>query len=436
MTSEGRKLDESTFGKITDEEMERAAKRFGRWYTMEPFNRDCTFDNFEQFARGCGNVNPLFQNEEYAAKSCWGGLVAHPMYGDQMFRKTYAPGAGFPGVHSTDASDHWVFYRPFRLGDKLIPKTAWWYQRLQPSRFAGRTLHAFNRRCVVNQDDGKMVTERWGMEIRWERAAARERRDTAASPHAGWKRHVWSKEDLEQLWSDFDNIVHRGADTLYWEDVKVGDKVPTMPTMPYCAREIICWYYGAGAYFMMSNEVMYNYFKRHPGANVPDPATNVPDVPERTHYDREFGRYAGFPDMFDVLEPRIAYGTSMVTNWAGDDAFLREISMLGRRPVCYGDVCWIHGQVVDKYRDGPENLVKVVMCYDTQKWRASYGHAVVSLPSRERGPVVLPEAPSDPETIPYDKEKAMPEDVWNILYQKEPDLPNGATVKQRDLNLV
>ena len=44
-------------------------------------------------------------------------------------------------------------------------------------------------------------------------------------------------------------------------------------------------------------------------------------------------RFAGFPDMYDVLQPRSAYGTTMITNWMGDDALLRELSMLGRRPV-------------------------------------------------------------------------------------------------------
>ena len=61
----------------------------------------------------------------------------------------------------------------------------------------------------------------------------------------------------------------------------------------------------------------------------------------------------------------------MITNWMGDDAFLRERSMLGRRPVAYGDVCWIHGQVTEKFQRGDENLVKIIMAYDSQKWRAS-----------------------------------------------------------------
>ncbi len=418
------------WGKITDEEMARVAERFGKWRVADPFNRDCTYDNFAQFAWAAGCANPLFQDEAYAAKSRWGGLIAHPMYGLSLFRKGGGAGrgGGFPGVHGTDASDVRIFYRPYRLGDRPIPKSATWDQYLVPSHFADKMLDSIHRRVIVDANAGKLIEETWGMGKRWEREAARERRDSTG-PYAQWKRHIWTEEDLRILWQDLDNIYRRGPEPLYWEDVKVGDKVPTYPTMPYCGRQIITYYEGAGAPFMMSNEVMYNFFKRHPGANVPDPETHVPDVPERTHYDSGFGRYAGFPDMYDVLEPRVSYGATMITNWMGDHGFLREISMLGRRPVCYGDCVWIHGQVVEKYQKGHENLVKVVMCYDTQQWRASYGHALVSLPSRERGPVVLPEAPPDPETQPYNKEKPTPDYIKEIVYQKEPDLPDGARIK-------
>lgn len=418
----------STWGKITDEEMARVAKRFGTWRRAEPYNRDCTYDNFEHYARGVGNVNPLFQDEEYAAKSRWGVMIAHPLYVHSLFRKAGVPGAGgggFPGVHGTDASFLRIFYRPMKLGDRLAPKRAQWDHYLVPSRFAGRRLDTLRREAVVDQNTLTLVTEAWDMLVRWEREAARERRDTTG-PYVGWKRHVYTDEELQMLWEDFERTEIRGATPRHWEDVNVGDKVGPLVTMPYTAREIITYYMGAGAPMMMSNQVFYNYFKRHPGVNVPDPETHTPDVPERTHYDRDFGRYAGFPDMYDVIGPRCAYGVNMITNWMGDDAFLREISMQGRRPLAYGDVCWINGQVTEKYRQGSENLVKIVMAYDTQKWRVSFGHALVSLPSRERGPVVLSEAPPDPETQPYDREKPTPDYVKSILYQKEPDLPYAA----------
>ena len=295
-------------------------------------------------------------------------------------------------------------------------------------QWSGPTVDVIRRSAWVDEDAGTLIANNWGLGKRWERDAARERRDTTG-PHRDWKRHVYTEEELGQLWEAYDEIEIRGAEPRYYEDVAVGDKVGPYITMPYVGREIISYYMGTGAPFMMSNSNMYSYMKRHPGVNVPDPETQTPDVPERTHYDQGFARYAGFPDMFDVLQPRSAYGTTMITNWMGDGAFLRELPMLGRRPVAYGDVCWIHGEVTEKLQRGGESLVKIVMAYDTQKWRASWGHALVSLPSRERGEVVLPEPAADPETEPYDKENPTPDYAKEILYQPEPDLPDAAFIK-------
>jgi hypothetical protein len=69
------------------------------------------------------------------------------------------------------------------------------------------------------------------------------------------------------------------------------------------------------------------------------------------------------------------------------------------------------------------------MAYDTQKWRPSWGHALVSLPSSERGPVVLPEVPGDPELEAYDADHPTPEYAKEVLYQPEPDLPDAAFIK-------
>ena len=133
--------------------------------------------------------------------------------------------------------------------------------------------------------------------------------------------------------------------------------------------------------------------------------------------------------MYDVHLPRLCYGTTMVTNWMGDDAFLREISIVARRANAYGDVTWINGEIVEKYQQGQENLVKIVLVYDNQHWRHSWGHAVVSLPSRDRGPAPLLPLPPNPENEPY---TAVPEDVKSSLYRKDPGLPYGSRFKSRE----
>lgn len=415
----------STWGKISEEQLEITNKRAGKWIPSRALYRDCTRDAFRSVARATGNVNPLFQDEDYAAKTSWGGLVAHPMFWI-TFGRLEGFGAqmpGFPGVHGTYAAGTMEFYQPIRLGDRLAGKEAFWEQAIKPSGFAGKMLDQISRSICVDLDTGKVVVEGYNLLKRWERTAASERKEAGKGLYSDWKRWVFSDEELKQIWDDFDNEQRRGATARYWEDVQVGEELTPLVTMPYVGREIIAFYMGFGAPFIMSNSQIYRYFKRHPGLNVPDALTKTPDVPERTHYEADLAQATGAPDMFDVTFPRMCWMVTMLTNWAGDNAFLRELSCIARRFNAYGDVTWMTGQVVDKYRKGEENLVKVAVAWDNQRYRHSFGHAVISLPSRERGNIVLPVAPSDPEGMPY---VPVPEEVKGLLNQKDPGMPSGS----------
>jgi len=337
--------------------------------------------------------------------------------------------SGFPGVHSIQTSSLWRFYRPMRLGDNIVGKGALWEQKLQPSEFAGKMLDQIGRNVCVDQKSGEVVAEEFNVNKRWEREAASERRESGKGTYSNWKQWIFTEEELQIIWEDFSRIEIRGATPRYWEDVQIGENLPSLVTMPYSSREVISFFMGYGGPFSMSNAVLFDYFQKHPGLNVPDPRTKTPDVPERTHYDAEFARTTGAPDMFDITYLRFCWATSLVTNWMGDDALLREISCVARRFNAYGDVTWINGQIVEKHRLGEENLVKIVLAWDNQRYRHSWGHAVVNLPSREQGSGVLLPPPPDPEGNPY---IPMSEEVRNILYARDPELPFGSHFKRRE----
>jgi acyl dehydratase len=423
-------MSPDTWGKITDEETEKISKRIAQWRPQKPYWRDCTRDAFRSVARAVGNTNPLFQDEDYAANSRWGGMIAFPMFIISSFRfEGFGTGApGFPGVHAIHSSGIWRLYRPIKLGDNILGKGSLWEQTLQPSKFAGKMLDQIGRDTCIDQKTGEVVADGFHLEKRWERTAASERRESGKGLYSGWKRWVYTDEELEIVKEDFARIEIRGATPRYWEDVKVGENLSPLIIAPYTGREIVAFYMGYGAPFVMSNAVLFDYFRRHPGLNVADKATKTPDVPERTHYEKELAQATGAPDMFDVTHPRFCWGASMVTNWMGDDAVLRELSCVARRFNAYGDVTWINGQVKEKYRAGDENLVKIALVWDNQRHRHSWGHALVSLPSRERGPVKLPPAPRDPERQPYAK---MPDDVRSVIYGPDPGLPYGGRFKRQ-----
>ena len=421
----------STWGKITDEEIENINKRGGIWRVQKPYWRDATRDAFRSVARAVGNTNPLYQDGEYATKTRWGGMIAFPMIFASYFRfEGFGAGSpGFPGVHATYAGGTIQFSRPIMLGDQIIAKEAFWEQQLQPSKFAGRMLDQISRSVLIDQKTGELVADSYSLAKRWERSAASERKEAGEGTYSKWKRWVFTEEELQTIWEDFSRIEIQGTTPRYWEDVQIGQYLPPLVTMPYTGREIVAFYMGYGAPFIMSNSVLFNYFRKHPGLNVPDAATKTPDVPERTHYEAEFAKATGAPDMYDVTYPRMSWATSMVTNWLGDDAFLRELSCSARRFNAYGDITWINGQVVEKYRKGAENLVKIALVWDNQRFRHSWGHALASLPSREHGSVVLPPLHSDPESQPY---SPMPDEIRNILYCPDPGLPYGGRFKKNE----
>jgi hypothetical protein len=289
-------------------------------------------------------------------------------------------------------------------------------------------LDQIARSVLVDRVTGRMVAESYRLGKRWERAAASERKESGKGPYSDWKRWRFTEEELKILWDDFARIQIRGATPRHFEDVQVGEDLPSLVTMPYTGREIIAFYMGYGAPFIMSNAVLFEYLRKHPGLNVPDRETKTPDVPERTHYEAEFAKATGAPDIFDVTFPRMCWATTMVTNWMGDDAFLREISCSARKFNAYGDVTWINGRIAEKYQQGEENLVKVALVWDNQRYRHSWGHAIVSLPSREKGEIVLPPQPSDPEGQPY---VPMPDDFRASLYSEDPGLPLGSRFQRK-----
>jgi hypothetical protein len=421
----------STWGKITDEEIENTNKRVGVWRVQKPYWRDATRDAFRSVARAIGNTNPLYQDEEYAAKTRWGGLIAFPMIFPSYFRfEGFGPESpGFAGVHGTFAGGMFQFFRPIRLGDEIIPKQAFWQQELQPSKFAGRMLDQFARSILIDKRTGELVGDSYSLVKRWERSAASERKKSGEGEYSKWKRWVFTEEDLHTLWEDFSRIEIRGPASRFWEDVEVGENLPPLVTMPYTGREIVAFHMGYGAPFLLSNTILFNYLRKHPGLNVPDARTNTPDVPERTHYEAELAKATGAPDMYDVTLPRMCWATTMVTNWMGDDAFLRELSCSARKFNAYGDVTWINGCVVGKYRNEEENLVEIALVWDNQRWRHSWGHALVSLPSREHGSVVLPRLLPGPESQPY---SPIPDEVRKALSRSDPGLPYGGRFKRKE----
>jgi hypothetical protein len=85
----------------------------------------------------------------------------------------------------------------------------------------------------------------------------------------------------------------------------------------------------------------------------------------------------------------------LCTDWMGDDAWLWKLDCEFRKFNFVGDTQWLHGTVTRKYiADGTKPAVDIDVWAQNQRGEVTTpGHATIILPSREHGPVELPDPP-------------------------------------------
>ena len=377
-------------GQITEEGLERYHQRVGKWFVETPWYESATRDAIRIYARLTGDNNPLWQNEEYARGTRWGSIVAPPHILITFVRGS-ASGTGLPGVQALHCGDSWDYYRPIWPGDHIVARRRFLPLVEKRSHHASRMFDQKYETFLINHRK-EIVGKMSSLVKRFEKGEVTEH--TRNRWH-DWKPWVYTKEELEAIDRDYQACVPRGATPRYWEDVQEGEEMlPRLVKGPLTVTESVCWMVAAGGPFMFSSWYKWDFFRKHPGANIPDPNTNVPDVPERIHWEDGLAQAWGGPAAFDSGSQRGAWATNFLTHWMGDDAFLTHCGIQIRAMNPMGDTIWFSGRVERKFRQGNMYLVDCSITVTNQRGNViSVGEATASLPSRQQDPARLPEAP-------------------------------------------
>lgn len=322
--------------KIIDEALDRMNGKGPQMPPMPGMGPDtANAQDMIDYAKKWAPYNPLFQDENYAAESCWGGLIAYPTFkeprgmGGFMIRGDL--GLEYRGMAEGEqivgnGMDHEIFYyKPIRPGDLFTSEVGEKeFRDITPKE--GSTV-----RCLWSSTETKMYNQEGDLVARsimrsgsnFKRYRDPADRVPGQRPRKNMAQfrepHYYTEEDYDYIRSLWKGEYLRGKNTLYWEDVNIGDEPAPTCDGPVTAIELIRLH---GETILrspsMRDAIMKGDMSRY---EVDDYNLHYMDWAQ--HYcDRNI------PGARPVYYNTTARNQCirMVTNWCGDDGFVSKVA--------------------------------------------------------------------------------------------------------------
>jgi hypothetical protein len=392
---------------ITDEAINRLRARVGipEPHPTPPHYVCADQDAFRHVAEAFGDDNPLWCDPVYGAGTRWGGVIASPvMVGNDTLigedevtlvaaeHRDLMKGDPLRGVHAFYAASAREWWAPMHPGTRVWRRNALVGVLDKASQFAGRAVHEWTAQ-VFRADDGTLLSGQYRNMVRTEREQARSRKkEEEARPTV----EPYTEEAIAEIDEQYAREAPRGAEPRWWEGVAEGDDVGPLVKGPLTVTDMICWHVGMGMglYGVKPLRLGWRNRQRIPRFYHRD-ELGVPDVMQRVHWDPAYAQRSGNPTMFDYGRMRETWLIHLCTDWMGDDAWLWRLDCEFRTFNYVGDTQWMRGRVTRRYlADGDRPAVDLDVWGENQRGEVTTpGHATVLLPSRERGPVRLPDPP-------------------------------------------
>jgi acyl dehydratase len=330
-------MQTTEFEVITEEAVEALRSKIG-----EPVRRgrvyvtELTADAIRAYAYGIGDRNPLWTDPDYAAEE---GFLAPPsmLFATDRILSGYV--MGLPGIHAMFAGADLRYERRLRQGDRLAGTARLKALIERPSRFAGRSFQQIYE-VEFHDQDGALVATGESYCFRTARDAAREGRKYGEV-------HVdWSADQIAEIGQRYrdEEARRRGATARYVEDVSPGDPLPPITKGPYTATTAVAYLLGWGGLYVRAHGDAFDLYGQHPALAIPN-EWGVPEPPERVHWDPDLARRVGVPGAYDYGPERCSWMSHLVTDWMGDDGFVRRVQVQVRRHNVLGELVTCSGVV-------------------------------------------------------------------------------------------
>lgn len=395
--------------KMVEETRKRMAKAVG-WGS----GKAVTAQDLVTNASSSVTYNPFWINEGYATGTRWGSLIAYPMYatGGNMITtvESETPDCGFDS--QLWPGQDWEFFEPIRPGDTIrawnrVPQLI--EQKLDRGGVRG-FIDVEGDYDIINQRN-EIVTSTKNYTVRIFYPGG------APGSKFTLNRYGFTMEEILFLDKLARQTEVRGAEIRYWEDVKVGDMLNPIVVGPTNFQDIatmggggtapggtgtgasIPGSGGAGASGRMGGAAAEQEKKPITQLLAKEGVIGSREyVQDKTtgyyykgggdtlrHWDDYAARIEGEPGAFLWGLISIKSMLRCITNWMGNDAFVRKYSWRHVTRTLVGDAVFSRGKVIDKRNENGEFLVDVFIWHsDMRGYINDAAVATVALLSRTK----------------------------------------------------
>ena len=331
-------------------------------------NKLVTEDLIRHYADAIGDPNPFWRDPSYAAGTRWGGIIAPPTYESCIaYGSSFGGRLRVPGVARLAAGNKHEYLKPIRPGDtfSIYDKYAGFEEREVKGKAYRMFIESVPRYFVNQRDEVAAIATHRNIYLATP-PGKREKKEKKM--YQDKKRHRFSQEELDIIHQGYEDqlagVGRRGADTLYWEDVVEGEEIRPVVKGPYdvcdsCARTVVSCYTYA---FAIKWAAMRDHLDTHPI----DPETGEHRFRRDWHYQDSAARLFGFPYANAGGIHNEMMLVHAVTDWMGDDAFVKVMDSQDRRMNFFGDMTWVKGKVARKFVEDGEHLVDVAVRGENQ----------------------------------------------------------------------
>jgi N-terminal half of MaoC dehydratase len=331
---------------------------------VEPIHNN----DIRRWAQGMHYPNRLHYDGLYAAEGRWGRLVA-----PQSFAVTMDDGhgsapscvGGIPNSHLLFGGDEWWFHGPRMFGGDVIRNERIPFDYVvKETKFAGPTCFQRGDNYYYNAQ-GDLIAKQRSTSIRYRADLARDMgvKGDAEDP-------VWTDEQIAELekrkFSWIQMLHDLGHGRRYWDDVKVGDKLPERVFGPHTIvsfatewRAYLFTIWG-GTHRRTDLDLAALGFVDEMAGHENDPVMERinPELtdgayfgPSRGHLFPRWARFIGMPRAYGYGASMGAWILDYLAGWAGEWGLVVHSAANYRGPAFSGDITIMNANVIDKRVD-------------------------------------------------------------------------------------